>query len=89
MILDEADEMLNMGFKTDLDFILDTTPETKSTWLFSATMPKEVARIAKNYMKDSLEVEAGERNTGAKNIEHLYYMVDGRARQEATKRIVD
>lgn len=89
VVLDEADEMLNMGFKTDLDFILGSASEDKNTWLFSATMPREVARIAKDYMSNALEVEAGERNTGAKNIEHVYYMVDGRDRYEATKRIVD
>lgn len=89
VVLDEADEMLNMGFKDELDFILGQTPDHKSTWLFSATMPKEVSRIAKQYMNDPLEVEAGERNTSARNIEHKYYLVSARDRYEALKRLVD
>ena len=75
VVLDEADEMLNMGFKEDLDFILRQTPETKSTWLFSATMPKEVANIAKNYMTDPLEVSIGSKNQGNENIDHIYFAV--------------
>lgn len=89
VVLDEADEMLNMGFKDDLDFILQQTPDHKTTWLFSATMPKEVSRIAKNYMDNPLEVEAGERNTSARNIEHKFYLVGSRDRYEALKRLVD
>lgn len=89
VVLDEADEMLNMGFKDDLDTILSGTPKTKSTWLFSATMPKEVLRIAKNYMENPVEISAGKRNQGAENIEHLYYVVGGRDRYAALKRIAD
>ncbi|HRP54031.1 MAG TPA: DEAD/DEAH box helicase, partial [Fluviicola sp.] len=68
VVLDEADEMLNMGFKEDIDEILDQTPDTKNVWLFSATMPKEVAEIAKNYMDDPLEVTVGHKNQSNENI---------------------
>lgn len=88
-VLDEADEMLNMGFKDDLDFILDKTPKTKNTWLFSATMPREVAQIAKRYMENPMELSAGNKNEGAENIEHIYYVVQGRNRYAALKRVVD
>ncbi len=88
-VLDEADEMLNMGFKDDLDFILDKTPKTKNTWLFSATMPREVAQIAKRYMESPMELSAGNKNEGADNIEHVYYVVQGRNRYAALKRVVD
>lgn len=89
VVLDEADEMLNMGFKDDLDKILSETPNQKSTWLFSATMPKEVERIAKNYMTNPLEITTGKRNEGAENLEHVYYQVQGRDRYLALKRVVD
>lgn len=89
VVLDEADEMLNMGFKEDIDFILSTTPETKNVWLFSATMPKEVANIAKNYMTDPLEVAMGHKNQSNENIEHIYYSVKERDRYEALKRLID
>ena len=89
VVLDEADEMLNMGFKEDLDSILSETPEEKSTWLFSATMPNEVARIAKNYMSNPIEVTVGKQNQGAENIEHKYYMVHARDKYAALKRIAD
>jgi ATP-dependent RNA helicase DeaD len=89
VVLDEADEMLNMGFKEDLDFILDKTPKTKNTWLFSATMPSEVLRISKRYMNDPLELSAGKRNEGADNIEHIFYVVQSRNRYLALKRVVD
>lgn len=89
VVLDEADEMLNMGFKEDLDLILEQTPPTKNTWLFSATMPREVERIAKNYMNDPVELSAGKRNEGATNITHLYYTVNQRDRYLALKRIAD
>ena len=89
VILDEADEMLNMGFKEDIDAILETTPTTKSVWLFSATMPKEVARIAKNYMNEPLEVSIGHKNQSNENIDHIYYMVKERDRYEAVKRLID
>jgi ATP-dependent RNA helicase DeaD len=81
--------MLNMGFKDDLDFILDKTPKTKNTWLFSATMPREVAQIAKRYMENPMELSAGNKNEGAENIEHIYYVVQGRNRYAALKRVVD
>jgi ATP-dependent RNA helicase DeaD len=87
--LDEADEMLNMGFKEDIDSILESTPEDKRVWLFSATMPKEVARIAKNYMKNPAEISVGTKNASAKNIEHIYYAVSHRDRYNALKRVID
>ncbi|MGB0346011.1 MAG: DEAD/DEAH box helicase [Balneolaceae bacterium] len=89
VVLDEADEMLNMGFQEDLDQILADTPEGKQTLLFSATMPKPIARMAKKYMNDPVEIEVGERNSGAKNVEHHYYMVHARDRYETLKRLVD
>lgn len=89
VVLDEADEMLNMGFKDDLDLILSQTPKTKNTWLFSATMPKEVERIAKNYMQKPFEISVGTKNQGAENIEHKFYVVSQRDRYLALKRIVD
>jgi ATP-dependent RNA helicase DeaD len=89
VVLDEADEMLNMGFKDSLDAILEQTPQHKNTWLFSATMPREVERIAKNYMEKPLEVSAGKRNEGASNITHLYYQVNSRDRYAVLKRIAD
>lgn len=89
VVLDEADEMLNMGFKEDIDAILDATPDTKNVWLFSATMPKEVALIAKNYMTDPLEVAMGHKNQSNENIEHIYYTVKERDRYDALKRLID
>ena len=88
-VLDEADEMLDMGFKDDLDFILAQTPDTKHTMLFSATMPDEVARIAKNYMNDPKEVTIGVRNSGSANVRHCYYLVQAKDRYLALKRIAD
>lgn len=89
VVLDEADEMLNMGFKEDIDDILDGTPDSKSVWLFSATMPKEVARIAKNYMTDPFEITVGGKNETNKNISHQYYAVKGRDKYSALKRLLD
>jgi len=89
VVLDEADEMLNMGFQEDINEILSTTPEEKKTWLFSATMPAEVRRIAKNYMTDPFELTMGTKNTGNVNIEHEYYVVKARDKYAAFKRIVD
>lgn len=89
VVLDEADEMLNMGFKEDIDDILETTPESKNVWLFSATMPKDVARIAKTYMTEPLEVSIGHKNQTNENIEHIYYVVKERDRYEAVKRLID
>lgn len=88
-VLDEADEMLNMGFKEDLDTILSQTPEEKNTWLFSATMPDEVLRISKNYMENPVEITAGVKNQGNDNIEHIYYVVQARDKYAALKRIAD
>ena len=89
VVLDEADEMLNMGFQEDIDDILSTTPKTKKTWLFSATMPREVRAIAQNYMTDPKELTMGTKNTGNVNIEHEYYIVKARDKYAAFKRIVD
>jgi ATP-dependent RNA helicase DeaD len=89
VVLDEADEMLNMGFKDDLDSILSNTPPTKNTWLFSATMPREVERIASKYMENPLSISVGKKNQGAENIEHIYYQVQQRDRYAALKRIAD
>lgn len=89
VVLDEADEMLNMGFKEDIDDILEGTPDSKAVWLFSATMPKEVARIAKNYMEDPFEITVGGKNETNKNIEHQYYAVKGRDKYNALKRLLD
>ena len=89
VILDEADEMLNMGFKEDIDGILVTTPVEKNVWLFSATMPSEVARIAKTYMHDPLEVSIGHKNQSNENIDHIYYQVKEKDRYEAVKRLID
>ena len=89
VVLDEADEMLNMGFQEDIDSILSTTPDDKKTWLFSATMPTEVRRIAKKYMTDPFELTMGTKNTGNVNIEHEYYIVKARDKYSAFKRIVD
>ncbi|HTE02116.1 MAG TPA: DEAD/DEAH box helicase [Mucilaginibacter sp.] len=89
VVLDEADEMLNMGFQEDIDSILSTTPEEKKTWLFSATMPSEVRRIAKKYMTDPFELTMGTKNTGNENIEHEYYIIRARDKYAAFKRIVD
>tara|TARA_B100001287_G_scaffold266917_1_gene261378 strand:- start:6931 stop:8751 length:1821 start_codon:yes stop_codon:yes gene_type:complete len=89
VVLDEADEMLNMGFKEDIDDILETTPKSKNVWLFSATMPKDVARIANTYMTDPLEVSIGHKNQANENIKHIYYLVKERDRYEAVKRLID
>ncbi len=88
-VLDEADEMLNMGFQEDLNSILSHTPKDKNVWLFSATMPAEVSRIAKKYMEAPHEITVGNRNQGAENIKHVYYVVHARDRYNALKRILD
>ncbi|MEJ2163635.1 MAG: DEAD/DEAH box helicase, partial [Robiginitalea sp.] len=88
-ILDEADEMLNMGFYEDIKDILSKTPDDKSTWLFSATMPKEVARIAKEFMHQPQEVTVGARNKAVDTVRHEYYLVSGRHRYDALRRLVD
>jgi ATP-dependent RNA helicase DeaD len=89
VVLDEADEMLNMGFQEDIDDILSTTPTDKKTWLFSATMPREVRAIAQKYMTDPKELTMGTKNAGNVNIEHEYYIVKARDKYAAFKRIVD
>ncbi|MDC7241786.1 MAG: DEAD/DEAH box helicase [Spirochaetales bacterium] len=89
MVLDEADIMLNMGFRDELDFILGESPEGRQTLLFSATMPPEVARIASEYMDDPIEVQVGKKNSGTETIEHYYYLVNARDRYKALKRLVD
>ena len=88
-VLDEADEMLNMGFYEDIKSILSYTPDEKSTWLFSATMPKEVAQIAKKFMSKPHEITVGHKNQGASTVAHYYYEVGARQRYQALKRIVD
>ena len=88
-VLDEADEMLNMGFKEDITNILSFTPDEKQTWLFSATMPKEVARIAEAFMHNPVEVTVGTKNAASTNIKHEYYLVAGRERYNALKRLSD
>ncbi|MGB5554353.1 MAG: DEAD/DEAH box helicase [Flavobacteriaceae bacterium] len=88
-ILDEADEMLNMGFFEDIKDILSNTPKEKSTWLFSATMPKEVAVIAKKFMNSPQEITVGTKNSGVDTVQHEYYVVGGRDRYPALKRLAD
>ena len=88
-ILDEADEMLNMGFYEDICSILSDTPDEKNTWLFSATMPAEVARIAKQFMSTPVEITVGSKNSGSATVSHEYYCVNARDRYEALKRLAD
>ncbi len=88
-VLDEADEMLNMGFYEDINAILSHTPKEKNTWLFSATMPKEVSTIAKRFMSAPVEITVGHKNTGSKNVSHEYYVVNSRDRYAALKRLAD
>lgn len=88
-VLDEADEMLNMGFYEDITEILSHTPNTKFTWLFSATMPREVSRIAKDFMCNPLEITVGSKNMGASNVSHEYYVVSARDRYAGLKRLAD
>lgn len=88
-ILDEADEMLNMGFYEDIVSILSDTPDEKRTWLFSATMPAEVARIAKKFMADPAEITVGTKNSGSATVSHEFYCVNARDRYEALKRLAD
>jgi ATP-dependent RNA helicase DeaD len=88
-VLDEADEMLNMGFREDLDLILAQTPDTKFTWLFSATMPSEVSRIAQQFMFDPIEITVGRKNASNENIEHQFYIAGPKNKYQALKRIAD
>ncbi|MBR6980631.1 MAG: DEAD/DEAH box helicase [Prevotella sp.] len=89
VVLDEADEMLNMGFSESIDEILEGVPETRNTLLFSATMSKEIEAIAKNYLHDHKEIVVGSRNEGAEHVNHIYYMVHAKDKYLALKRIVD
>ncbi len=89
MVLDEADEMLNMGFKEDLDAILSKTPEGRQSMMFSATMPKGIKSIAGKYMQDAEEISVGKRNVGADNVQHQFYTVQASNRYMALKRIAD
>ena len=89
LVLDEADEMLNMGFKDDLETILKETPAERRTLLFSATMPKEISAIAHNYMRSARELQIGERNAGTENVDHIYYVCKAEHRYDVLKRIVD
>jgi ATP-dependent RNA helicase DeaD len=89
VVLDEADEMLNMGFKDDIEFILKNTPNRQSTWLFSATMPAEIRQVSKRYMQQPFEITIGKINSGASNIDHQYFMTSYVNRYETLKRIID
>ncbi|WP_294141408.1 DEAD/DEAH box helicase [uncultured Sanguibacteroides sp.] len=89
VVLDEADEMLNMGFQEDLNFILEETPKEKNTYLFSATMPKEVERIARNYLINPKEISVGKKNQGADTVSHHYYMVRAKDCYETLRRVID
>lgn len=89
VVLDEADEMLSMGFQEDLDAILEGIPQERSTLLFSATMSKEIERIAKNYLRNPHTIQVGSRNEGAESVNHIYYMVHAKDKYLALKRIVD
>ena len=89
VVLDEADEMLNMGFKDDIDEVLAGVPADRNTLLFSATMSKDIERIARTYLHDHKEIVVGSRNEGAENVNHIYYMVQARDKYLALKRIVD
>lgn len=89
VVLDEADEMLNMGFKEDIEFILKNTPNRQSTWLFSATMPPEIRQVSKRYMDKPFEITIGKVNAGNANIDHQYYTTQHHNRYEVLKRIID
>lgn len=89
VVLDEADEMLNMGFQDDIEFILLNTPERDSIWLFSATMPAEIRQVSKKYMEKPVEVTIGKKNTANVNIDHQFYVTSAHNRYEALKRLID
>lgn len=89
VVLDEADEMLNMGFLDSIDEILSHIPADRKMLLFSATMPNDISRIAKKYMKEPVEIVIGKKNEGAQNVKHIYYMVNARDKYLALKRIAD
>lgn len=89
VVLDEADEMLNMGFQDDIEFILQNTPNREATWLFSATMPSEIKRVSRKYMDKPVEITVGKVNTSNKSIDHQYYITNAHHRYEALKRLID
>lgn len=89
VVLDEADEMLNMGFQEDIEFILQNTPRREATWLFSATMPPEIRRVSKKYMQQPHEVTVGKMNTASANVDHQFYVTSAQHRYEALKRLID
>ena len=89
VVLDEADEMLNMGFRDDIEFVLKNAINRESIWLFSATMPTEVRAIAKNFMTTPKEITVGKKNTGNVNIDHQYYITSSQNRYETLKRLID
>jgi ATP-dependent RNA helicase DeaD len=89
VVLDEADEMLNMGFQEDIEFILQNTPRRDSTWLFSATMPPEIRQVSKRYMQEPVEITVGKKNTANKNVDHQFYVTQAQHRYETLKRLID
>ncbi|SDZ83153.1 ATP-dependent RNA helicase DeaD [Arachidicoccus rhizosphaerae] len=89
VVLDEADEMLNMGFQDDIEFILNNTPIRESTWLFSATMPPAIRKVSKKYMDNPVEITVGKANTVNTNIDHQYYVTSAQHRYETLKRLID
>jgi len=89
IVLDEADEMLSMGFSESIDTILEKVPSSRNTLLFSATMSKEIERISKNYLHDAKEIQIGSRNEGAEKVNHIYYLVQARDKYNALKRLAD
>ena len=89
VVLDEADEMLNMGFQEDIEFILKNTPKRDSTWLFSATMPPEIRNVSKRYMQQPKEITVGKVNTANVNIDHQYFITAAQHRYETLKRLID
>src|SRR5215204_5058337 len=89
VVLDEADEMLNMGFQEDIEFILQNTPKRESTWLFSATMPPAIRNVSKRYMKDPFEITVGKKNTANKNVDHQFVVTTAHHRYETLKILID
>lgn len=89
VVLDEADEMLNMGFQDDIEFILKNTPKRDATWLFSATMPAEIRNVSKRYMNSPVEITVGKKNTANKNVDHQYVVASAQHRYETLKRLID
>ena len=89
VVLDEADEMLNMGFQDDIEFILKNTPQRNATWLFSATMPPQIRAVSRKYMKQPVEITVGKVNTTNQNIDHQYFVTSSQHRYEALKRLID